>query len=246
MVVSLLFTFYSADCSMRVQTQAFHLDRVISMSLILQETLRLPAGFANLEGFRRWTKSDAYPHRGQFAYLGGDFWIDLSMETFLHDQIKNEFVIVIGGIVKANRLGRYLGDRMRLVNETAGISVEPDGMFVSQDALESGRVRLEQGAESLELLGTPDMVLEVVSPSSVQKDTVVLPELYAAAGIAEYWLVNPLAGQLEFDILRLAARRYAPTKKSGGWLKSTVFGTSFRLIQETTGDGLPEFRVLRK
>src|SRR5256885_8764701 len=42
----------------------------------------------------------------------------------------------------------------------------------------------------LELEGTPDMVLEVVSESSVQKDTKRLRQLYWQAGIREYWLVD--------------------------------------------------------
>ncbi|HEY2412316.1 MAG TPA: Uma2 family endonuclease [Pirellulaceae bacterium] len=213
------------------------------MNVVLQETLRLPAGFANLGAFREWTKSESYPHRGQFAYLGCDFWIDLSTETFLHDQLKNEFVIVIGGLVKAGRLGRYLGDRMRLVNETADMSVEPDGMFASAKALKAGRVRLEEGADSLELIGSPQMVLEIISPTSVRKDTVVLSDLYFSAGIEEYWLVNPLGGQLAFDIFRPAAKEYAAVEASGGWLPSAVFGKSFRLVQETTDDGLPDFQL---
>jgi Uma2 family endonuclease len=50
--------------------------------------------------------------------------------------------------------------------------------------------------------GTPDMALEIVSPSSVDKDTVDLRQLYREAGIPEYWLVNPLGQPLTFDILR--------------------------------------------
>ena len=84
------------------------------------------------------------------------------------------------------------------------------------------------------------MVLEVVSPNSVQKDTVVLPELYAAAGIAEYWLVNPVGGQLVFDVFHLTAKGYAPVKKPGGWLKSAVFGKSFRLGREETDPPQPD------
>jgi Uma2 family endonuclease len=38
------------------------------------------------------------------------------------------------------------------------------------------------------------MVLEVVSASSVEPDTQTLRELYWAAGIKEYWLVDARGG----------------------------------------------------
>ena len=102
---------------------------------------------------------------------------------------------------------------------------------------------MEKGRESLEVIGSPDMVLEVVNSSTVNKDTVVLPELYAAAGIPEYWLVNPLGGRLEFDILKLSRGRYSATRKSAGWVKSAVFGKSFRLVEEPGNQELPQYEL---
>jgi Uma2 family endonuclease len=88
------------------------------------------------------------------------------------------------------------------------------------------------------------MVLEVVSTHSVQKDTIVLRELYHAAGIAEYWLINPLSGRLSLEILRRTAKGYVPTRKTAGWVKSNVFGKSFRLTPEKVGSELPECQLL--
>jgi len=215
------------------------------MNLVLDDTICIPLGVADsLKTFRRWTKSGEYPERGDFAFLDGDLWVDLSMETFLHNELKGLFAVVLGGLVRSGELGRFFADRMRLVHEAASLSCEPDAMFVSQSAHRTKRVRLEEGAESLEVIGTPDMVMEVVSQHSIQKDTVMLRELYAAAAIPEYWLVNPLAGELAFDILRLAARGYTATRKTDGWIKSAVFGKTFRLEAKPSSDELPEYRLL--
>jgi Uma2 family endonuclease len=119
-------------------------------------------------------------------------------------------------------------------------------MFASRETLRTKRLRFEQGLDSLEAIGTPDLVLEVVSEHSIQKDTVVLRELYAAAGIAEYWLVNPLSDELSFEILRLTARGYAAARKNGGWVKSAVFGKSLRLEQMQGESELPDYRLLAK
>lgn len=214
------------------------------MNLVLADTIRLPMGFANLRAFRRWTKSGDYPQRGEFSYLGGDLWVDVTMETLLHNELKHLFEVVLGVLVMNGSLGRYFGDRMRLVNLDAVLSSEPDGMFASAASIRLHRTSWEQGAQSLEVIGSPDMVLEIVSKTSIQKDTVVLRELYAAAGIQEYWLVDPLREEITFDILRLTARGYSATRKSEGWIKSAVFGKSFRLESAATSEDLPQHRLL--
>ena len=58
------------------------------------------------------------------------------------------------------------------------------------------------------------MALEVVSESSVHKDTVQLRELYWRAGIAEYWLVDARPASPRFDILRHGERFHGHTKAS--------------------------------
>ena len=73
------------------------------------------------------------------------------------------------------------------------------------------------------------MVLEVISPSSEEKDTEIMPRLYWRAGIPEYWLIDVRGDRLDFRILRRGARGYTAVRPRGGWVKSAVFGRSFRL-----------------
>jgi Uma2 family endonuclease len=95
----------------------------------------------------------------------------------------------------------------------------------------------------LELEGTPDMVLEVVSPSSVKKDKVLLRQAYAEAGIPEYWLVDARKEPPTFDILVHKPRGYVAARKQDGWMKSGVSGKSFRLVQHTTALGHPDYTL---
>ncbi len=214
------------------------------MILLLDNAIRIPTdAAADFAAFRRWTKSRDFPEQGDYAFLGDELWADLSMETLVHNQLKSLITIVVGGLVMSERLGVFFSDRMRLVHERVSLSTEPDAMFTSQEAVSSRRVRWDKGPNSLEVIGSPDMVLEIVSSGSVNKDTVNLRDLYARAGIAEYWIVNPLHGTLQFDVLRLVRGKYVATRKSAGWVKSAVFGKSFRFVEGPGNGELPQFEL---
>jgi Uma2 family endonuclease len=51
-----------------------------------------------------------------------------------------------------------------------------------------------------------DLVVEVVSPDDSARDLLLKRREYARAGIAEYWIVNPLTAQIH--VLRLQGHRY--------------------------------------
>ena len=219
----------------------------MASTFLTTEDVRIPVGFPSQEAFRKWARSNDYPSHGWYSYLAGDLHVDPSMEeAFTHNLVKGEYAIALGGIAKASKRGYYFHDRMLLSNTQAKLSTEPDGMFVKFESIERGKIRLIEGSAggTIELEGTPDMVLEVVSATSVEKDTVILPDLYAKAGIAEFWLVDAREHTPQFDILRLTAKGYSKTRKqAGGWLKSTVFGRSFRLQSQTDRLGNPQFTL---
>lgn len=220
------------------------------MSTIVLDSavVHIPESIPDLESFRRWVHSDQFPEQGRISYLNGEVWLDMSKEQFYHNQAKGEYAIVLGGLVKKKGTGRYLHDGMLLTNSEADLSTNPDGIFVSTVSFQARKVVLVEGSEQgyVELQGTPDMVLEVISPGSVDKDTEILRDLYWQAGIIEYWLVDAQGDGAEFDILRHAARGYTAVRKQGGWVKSIVFGQLFKLTRKLDPLGFPEFRLAMK
>ena len=204
----------------------------------------VPSWVETLEDFRRWLDGDDAPENARVWFLKGNVWVDMSKEQiYTHVQVKTKFIIVVGGLVEAKQSGLFLADGAYLTNLEADISGNPDAVFVANATLASGQVRLIEGAEEgfVELEGAPDMVLEVISQSSVNKDSVILKEAYWQAGIAEYWLVDARKEPLRFDIFRHTAKGYASTRKQAGWIKSEVFGKSFRLMRRRSTLGHPEF-----
>jgi hypothetical protein len=211
-----------------------------------RDEVRVPDWVVDLESFTRWADSDDVPEKARIWFLNGEVWVDMSKEqVFSHVLVKTQMSFTLTGVVRAGNLGLYLGDGVRVRNVEANFSVKPDGVVVAQATLAAKRVGLVEGMEEgfLELEGTPDMVLEVVSPSSVKKDKVLLRQAYAEAGIPEYSLVDAREEPPTFDILSHKPRGYVAARKQDGWMKSAVFGRSFRLVQHTTALGHPDYTL---
>ena len=212
--------------------------------IVINGNVRVPAH--DLASFREWARSEARPERGRFSYLDGTLWIDLGMEQwFSHNDVKAEIDGVLRALVRQTQTGRTCADGMLLSVPPTNFSTVPDGMFVPFTTLQAGRVvqipnRHRVGVVELE--GVPDMVLEVVSESSVEKDTVTLPVLYHAAGIPEFWRVDA-RGELRFEIFRHDPVGYVPTRQPDGWWRSSAFGRDFLLTAGADVMGRPWFTL---
>ncbi|MBW3631866.1 MAG: Uma2 family endonuclease [Chloroflexi bacterium] len=90
--------------------------------------------------------------------------------------------------------------------------VEPDLLFIASD---QGRIPGEQH----KFEGAPNLVVEVISPSSRQTDRVKKMALYARSGVHEYWIVDPEQRVLVVNVLE--GQTYVPVAPHGdGWLTS--------------------------
>jgi hypothetical protein len=206
----------------------------------------VPDGLNDLEAYRRWRSSDEFPTTGRIWWLCGELWIDMSREqVFSHVAVKTEITSVLQALAKKERLGRVFADGLLVSSFAADYAGNPDMTFVTADTLASDRIRLVEATDGgyTEVQGSPDMVLEVVSASSVQKDTVVLREAYWKADIPEYWLVDARQDEIAFDILTHTARGYVAARKKDGWVKSGVFGKSFRFRRFLDRTGHPDYSL---
>jgi Uma2 family endonuclease len=113
------------------------------------------------------------------------------------------------------------------------VSNNPDAAAILWKSLQSGKVRYvsHQGRE-LEIEGSPDWILEIVSDSSVFKDTVQLRKAYHRARISEYWLVDARGKDIDFQILCWRKNGYVAAPAQNGWVRSRVFARWFRLTRQ--------------
>jgi Uma2 family endonuclease len=221
----------------------------MSVTLAISENppVTIPArATASLASFREWAGDNDLPEKANLCYYQGEVFVEMGkQQLFTHIDVKTEITTVLRALVKPNRLGRVFADGLLLTHEKAKVSNNPDAVFVSNASFASKRVVPVEGKEGgfVELLGSADMVLEVVSDSSERKDNVTLFEAYYESGVSEYWLVDARGKEIEFHIYKRGAKKFTPTKKQDGWAKSAVFGKSFRLTRGTDANGNPEFTL---
>jgi Uma2 family endonuclease len=211
----------------------------------------LPPEARTLAGFRAWATSDAFPSRGRISFLDQEIFIDMSPEELeTHSKVKVEVGRVLSSWNKKQPQGEFYADGALVTNVAANLSTEPDATFVTWESLETKRVRLvpregEQG-QYIEVEGSPDWVLEVVSNSSVRKDTQRLRQQYHRAGIREYWLIDARGEDLLFHILVHGPEDYQPAAGRKGWQESPVFGRRFRLLRRRNRLGFWDYTLQAK
>jgi Uma2 family endonuclease len=217
---------------------------------IITDRLRLevpPTAFT-LPGFRAWATADDFPERVRVTFIDGEITLDMSNEELhTHVAVKGEIARVLLTLNRELKLGKFFPDGVLFSNGEGNVSNNPDALFLTGDALRSNRItmvpRKSAEGQCIELIGTPDWVLEVVSDSSVRKDTRQLREAYHAAGVPEYWLVDARGDEIVFQILLHRKSGYVAATSRDGWQRSRVFGRSFRLTRERDQFDLWEYTL---
>lgn len=209
---------------------------------------RIPTSALTLAGFREWATSDDFPEHLRVAFLDEEIYFDMSNEELeTHNKVKMEIGRILLNWNRETQSGTFCGDGVLLTHEAAGVSNNPDAFFFSHDTLHAGRIRLvprkNERGQFIEIEGTPDWVLEVVSDSSVQKETTQLREAYHRVGIPEYWLIDARGDEIAFQILQHRKNGYAAVPQRDGWLRSRIFGRSFRLERQRDALGLWEYTL---
>ena len=99
-----------------------------------------------------------------------------------HQDNRMELGYQIQVFVKTNDAGIvYLPDTDVVLSDTD--VVQPDLLFISKER------RHIIGEANIQ--GAPDLVVEILSPSTARRDWGVKRELYAKHGVKEYWIADP-------------------------------------------------------
>jgi Uma2 family endonuclease len=225
----------------------------MAASLIIEDQIEIPLDIRSLGEFRRWALSDGFPERGRIDFVAGKIEVDMSPEDlFCHGKLKGLIYATLFQRTEGQDLGHLFIDSTRVSVPAAELSVEPDIVFISHECLDAGRVRLvpKSGGEPgryVEVEGAPELIVEIVSDSSVTKDTQRLPAAYAAAGVGEFWLADARKEPVVFCIHHLVEGAYRPAQADAdGYLRSNVLACRFRLDAQRDARGHWRFKLLER
>lgn len=114
--------------------------------------------------------------------IDGVFY-DMAAPSFLHQRIACRFSTIVQNYIDAHHgscIPAIAPVDVQLDKDDKTM-VQPDFLIIcSRDLLTKSRV-----------VGAPDFVMEVISPSSRRKDMLVKAGKYAQAGVREYWMIDP-------------------------------------------------------
>ncbi|MCL6557723.1 MAG: Uma2 family endonuclease [Firmicutes bacterium] len=108
--------------------------------------------------------------------------------SIIHQYIAAKIETAIRNFVEQGNLGMVVGAPFDVVLDK-DVVLQPDVLFVSRE-----RYRIIT-ADCLK--GEPDLVVEVISPSSGVRDRIKKSRIYRRYGVKEYWLVDPGARTVE-------------------------------------------------
>jgi len=136
--------------------------------------------YANLEDEKRYELIEGelfmVPSPGSYHQI-----ILLNLLDFLRHHIKK----TKAGIVVCAPLDVVL---------TPNDVVQPDILFISKERINIVTERNIQGA--------PDLVVEILSPGTLERDKIVKKHLYEKHGVKEYWIVEPVGKLIEVLTLK--------------------------------------------
>lgn len=131
-----------------------------------------------------YTLDDYYalPDERRVELIDGVIY-DMASPTFIHQTIALRLGMTFSGYIDGNH-GKCIAAvapmdvQLDMDNKTI---VQPDVMIICDRSKIKNRV----------VYGAPDLVVEVLSPSTYKKDIRLKLKKYRAAGVREYWIVDP-------------------------------------------------------
>ena len=145
---------------------------------------------------KKWTY-DELPHDEEHpveCYDGELF--DMTSPLIQHQRIVLRLVMAIENWVQTNGGEVFVGPVDLLIAPSRFLV--PDLCFYSA-ARAGERIEREDGRC---LVSPPDLVVEVVSPSTARNDRVRKMRIYAAFEVSNYWIIEPERGTVEAFSLR--------------------------------------------
>jgi len=173
---------------------------------------------------KRWTYEEYYKLEDDQRYeiIDGQL-IMIPAPGIWHQDWLGDLNDLVRSFVKKKKLGRVFFAPVDVVLDEEN-TVQPDLVFV---AAKNARI-----IEPRAIFGSPDLLVEVVSPSSNRRDRAQKMKLYERFGVKEYWIGDAAKRSLEILVLKGDRYELRCSAKEKGKLSSVVLkGLKFDLAE---------------
>ncbi|AAC07222.1 Uma2 family endonuclease [Aquifex aeolicus] len=132
---------------------------------------------------KKWTYKDylKLPDDKRYEIINGEL-LEVPAPTTTHQRIVGKLFRILSDFVESKELGEVFVSPVDVILSEDNV-FQPDIVFVSKDRKE---IIKERG-----IFGAPDLVIEVISPSTLKRDTEDKKKVYEKACVKELWLVFP-------------------------------------------------------
>jgi Uma2 family endonuclease len=174
-----------------------------------------------------------FPDDGQrHELIDGEHYVTPSPNT-THQLVSGNLYWLLRSHLEAHPLGRIFYAPFDVLFSHFDV-VEPDLLYISHER--AATILTEKHVR-----GTPELVIEIGSPSTRRRDETIKRRLYERVGVEEYWLVDPDHEMIR--ALRRRGTRFARVRdlarESGDILTSPLFpGLELRLTDIFAGSQL--------
>ena len=134
--------------------------------------------------------------------------------SILHQEILNEINIGIAIFLRTNHIGKVLIAPLDVQFSMENI-LQPDIIFIKNENVNK--------LKSKRLSGAPDLIIEILSPSTSQFDYVEKKIIYERFGVNEYFIVEPNSKSVDSFFLKNG--EYKEQKSTISNINSIVLGT---------------------
>ena len=160
--------------------------------------------------------------RNRYEILEGELSVTPAPSTKHQSASANLFKLLSRHIDDRN-LGKLFYAPIDLILESTSV-LQPDLLFVSSVRQ---RIITEKAIE-----GVPDLVIEILSPSTSRTDRVTKAQIYARHSVPAYWIVDPDEESIEIYLLEVDGYRLAATLQG----KTPMFAPPFKELEIAARD----------
>ncbi len=136
--------------------------------------------------------------------------------NFYHQEISMELSTAIFNELKKTHAGKCVAAPMDVFLDSAN-AYQPDILFITKKNLgiiKEGKIR-----------GTPDLIIEILSPGSVKHDKITKRNVYERNGVKEYFIVAPKIKEVITYYLK--NKKFEKQESKNGKVKSLLLKKTF-------------------